>query len=303
MKIALTGATGLIGTKLYFKLGGQGHELTVISRDSENAEKVLPGASEYLTWNYRQANLRSDSLEGMDAVIHLAGSNIFGKRWSEDYKKEIFESRIISTKILVETMSGLKEKPECFISSSAVGYYGDSGNELLNESASSGSDFLAYVCKEWEKEARKADSSGIRTVNIRTGIVLDKNGGALARMMVPFKMFVGGPIGSGKQWFPWIHIDDLVNTYLFALKNDSIKEAVNAVSPNPVTMNGFAKALGQALHRPSVFKVPAPVLRIVLGESSESVLASIRAVPAKLSEHQFKFRFEELNSALKDLIK
>lgn len=302
MKITITGATGLIGQKLCRVLSSENHKLIIITRNSDKARKILPGDSEFLEWDFKNSNLSANLLEGTDTLIHLAGSNIFGKRWNKEYKKEIYDSRIISTRLILDTIRKLNPRPKSFICSSAVGYYGNSGNKILTEDASCGKDFLSQVCKEWEDETRKAELYGIRYVSMRTGIVLDKEGGALQQMLLPFKLFLGGPIGNGKQWFPWIHIDDLVNTYLFALKEE-INGPINAVSPNPVTMDDFAKTLGKILHRPSLFKVPPLVLKIALGESSNSVLASIRAVPSKLSGHNYKFKFEELNAALRDLMK
>ena len=305
MKIAITGATGLIGKKLCGILSIQGHSLTILSRNPAKAKAIVTGASEYVEWDYRNPGSWQYALEGVDSVIHLAGTNIFGKRWSASFKKEIMDSRKISTQNIVNALSNLKLKPKSLICASGINYYGDSGNKLLNEESDPGDDFLARVCIEWESEAGKASLLGIRVVNIRTGIVLDKNGGALARMMLPYKLFIGGPIGSGRQWFPWIHIDDLVNLYLFAVKDGSLNGGINGTAPSPVTMGTFAKSLGKVLHRPSLFKVPAFVLRIVIGESSEAITASVKAAPSKLFEEgrEFNFKFKDLDKALEDLLK
>lgn len=302
MKIAVTGATGLIGTKLCGELIKSGNSLIIFSGRSGRAKKIIPGASEYIPWNYRNPDEWGYAMEGVDGVIHLAGANISGKRWDKKYKEEILNSRKISTRNIVKVLSGLKKKPECFICSSGVNYYSESGDKILDENAGSGNDFLARVCVTWEEEAGRAAESGIRTVSIRTGVVLSREGGALPKMMFPFKMFAGGPVGNGRQWFPWIHIEDLVSIYLFALKERSINNAVNASAPNPVTMSEFAKTLGGEMKRPSFFKVPVFALRLVIGESAEAVTASMRTVPSKLSGQGFKFKFEYLDRALEDLI-
>ncbi len=302
MKIAVTGATGLIGTKLCGELIKAGNSLAIFSGNTARAKKIIPKASEYFSWNYRNPDEWGHALEGVDAVIHLAGANISGKRWSKEYKLEIFESRKISTQNIVKVISGLKKKPGCFICSSGVNYYGESGDNILDENAAVGNDFLAGVCAAWEEETGKASGYGVRTVSIRTGVVLSGEGGALPELMLPFKMFAGGPIGNGRQWFPWIHIDDLVNIYLFALNNGSVNNAVNATAPHPVTMNEFAGTLGKILKRPSFFRIPVFLLRLVIGESAEAVTASMRAVPSKLIGEGFRFKFEFLDPALRDLI-
>jgi len=263
----------------------------------------LPQVNNFVEWDYKNPDKWNNEIKGKDAVIHLAGANLFGKRWNDDYKSKILESRQISTRNIVNAIINAKTKPSTLICSSAVGIYGERGDELLTEDSSTGNDFLAQVCKTWEDEAAKVESAGVRRVSIRTGIVLSKNDGALKQMLLPFKFFVGGPLGNGKQWFPWIHIDDLIDSCIFSLDNPNVNGAVNGVSPNPVTMNEFAKVLGKALHRPSFFKVPVFALKIAVGEFAESILASIRAVPEKLIRNNFKFKFEGLNVALKDLLK
>jgi hypothetical protein len=303
MKIIITGATGLIGRTLCEKLISRGDGITVFSRNVEKAKKNLPQVNNFVEWDYKNPDKWDNEIKGKDAVIHLAGANLFGKRWNDDYKSKILESRQISTRNIVNAIINAKTKPSTLICSSAVGIYGERGDELLTEDSSTGNDFLAQVCKTWEDEAAKVESAGVRRVSIRTGIVLSKNDGALKQMLLPFKFFVGGPLGNGKQWFPWIHIDDLIDSCIFSLDNPNVNGAVNGVSPNPVTMNEFAKVLGKALHRPSFFKVPVFALKIAVGEFAESILASIRAVPEKLIRNNFKFKFEGLNVALKDLLK
>ncbi|MHB1687039.1 MAG: TIGR01777 family oxidoreductase [Ignavibacteriaceae bacterium] len=302
-RIIITGATGLIGTRLCKALIERGDEVTIFSTNISNARRKIPCAKNYVEWNYGMPLKWEKDVEGIDAIIHLAGANIFSKRWSNIYKKNILNSRIISTKNLVEAIKKTNPKPSVFISSSAVGYYGDKENELIDETSLPGNDFLANVCKQWEEEANQVEKLGVRHVSIRTGIVLNPNEGALKQMLLPFKLFVGGPIGSGRQWFPWIHMEDIIRIYLFALDNHIVNGAVNAASPNPVTMKDFAKALGKVLHRPSIFSVPKFAMKIVLGEVADVVTASQRVYPQKLIEYKYKFRFEKLNEALNDLLK
>ncbi len=301
-KIIITGATGLIGRKLCKALAELGNDLSIFTSSPENASKIIHHAKVFIRWDFNKVNEWEKYVENQDAVIHLAGASIAGKRWNENYKREIFNSRIVSTQNLVYAISKAQRKPTVFISSSATGYYGNKENDLLIENSNSGNDFLSNVCKAWESEAEKVEQLNVRRVSIRTGIVLSNEGGALKQLLTPFKFFVGGPLGSGTQWFPWIHIDDLVNIFLSTLDNTFFNGPVNAAAPNPVTMNQFARTLGKVLHRPSIFKVPLSALRIVLGESAEAVAASQRVIPKKLLDNGFKFQFENLEDALKDLL-
>ena len=302
-KIIITGATGLIGKRLCTAITARGDKLTILTGNTSKASTIIKGAQEFINWDYNKPAGWEKYIDGKDAVIHLAGASIAGKRWNDDYKKIIYDSRIVSTKNLVEAISKAQYKPAVFISSSATGYYGNAGDETLTEESKSGNDFLSEVCKAWEGEAAKAEHYNVRRVSIRTGIVLSKDGGALKQMLTPYKLFLGGPLGSGRQWFPWIHIDDLINIYLYALDNPSIVGAVNAAAPNPVTMNEFARTLGKVLHRPSIFRVPLPVLKIAAGKAAEAVAASQRAIPKKLLDNEFKFKFEFIAEALMDTLK
>ena len=302
MKIIITGATGLIGKSLCEKLISRGDTITVFTRSVDKAKKSLPQVKDFVEWDYENLDKWQSEINNVDAVIHLAGANLFGKRWNENYKRKILESRQNSTRNLVNVIANVENKPSTFICSSAVGIYGNRGDQLLTEKSALGNDFLAQVCKTWEAEAAKVETSGVRRVSIRTGIVLSTKEGALKQMLLPFKLFVGGPLGNGKQWFPWIHIDDLVNTFLFCLDNTNIKGAVNGVSPNPVRMSEFAKVLGKVLHRPSFFKVPVFVLKMIVGEFADSITASLRAVPEKLVQNNYNFKFEKLEAALEDLL-
>jgi uncharacterized protein (TIGR01777 family) len=254
-------------------------------------------------WDFRKPDDWKIELNGKDAVIHLAGANIGKRRWTEEYKKIIMESRSLSTKNLVKAFKDLKKKPRDFICASGVNYYGNHGDEILTEESSSGNHFMAEVCKAWETEASEAEQLGMRWVSLRQSPALDPETGALKEFLLPFKLFVGGPLANGKQWFPWIHIDDLVNIYIFVLDNSNIRGIVNASSPNPVRMSEFAGSLGKVLHRPSFFKVPKFLIRLIKGEIAESVTASMKVIPKRLLEYNFDFKFKDLESALRDLLK
>lgn len=302
-KIVITGATGLIGTQLCRTLINRGDEVTVFTRNIGSAKNIFGDKFTYVEWNYKNPNEWGRQLEDKDAVIHLAGANLFGKRWTAEYKKVILESRELNTRNLVSAIRSTKNRIKVFISSSAVGYYGSREDEILTEDSKLGHDFLAQVCDVWEKEAEKANEIGIRTAMLRQGIILSKDGGALTKFLTPFKFFIGGPLGNGKQWFPWIHIADLIEIYLFILDNAAISGAVNVVSSESVRMNEFAKTLGGVLNRPSIFKVPEFALRVLVGEAASTIVSSQRVIPKKLIDHGFKFKFENLEKALNDLLK
>lgn len=301
-KIIITGATGLIGRKLSKALIDRGYDIIIFSRNVSNAKTEIPGAYKYVSWDYKKPDQWQNELKEVHAVIHLAGANVFSRRWNTSYKDSILKSRTISTGNLVKAIKNSAVKPSVFISSSAVGYYGDKGDVAIDETSLSGGDFLASVCRKWEEEANQIEKIGVRNVCIRTGIVLNTNEGALKQMLLPFKLFVGGPIGNGKQWFPWIHIDDIVGIYLFSLDNTLIKGPVNAASPNPVLMKEFARILGSILHRPYLFSVPKFILRIVLGEVANVVTASQNIYPKKLIDNNYKFKFDNVRTALDDLL-
>jgi|WetSurMetagenome_2_1015567.scaffolds.fasta_scaffold09078_4 uncharacterized protein len=302
-KIVVTGATGLIGKKLAFALMQRGDEVIIFSRNMKKAKSIFPNAKECVEWNYKTPSLWENYLENCDAVIHLAGTNVFAKRWNDSFKKDILESREVSTQKLVEAIGNMQNKPLVFISASGVGYYGDGKDEILNEDSPSGNDFLAGVCKAWEKEAAKVETYSVRCIRIRTGLVLSPEEGALKQMLTPFKLFVGGPLGDGKQWASWLHIDDIVEIYLHAIDNPKVTGAINAASPNPVRMKKFAKTLGQVLNRPSLFPVPKFLLRIAVGEAAEVVIASQRINVKKLMSSGYNFKYTILDEAFKDLLK
>ncbi len=301
--IIVTGATGLIGTRLCNRLKDRGDKITVFSRNADKAQKIVKGAERYVEWDYHKPKSWSKYLNDCDTVVHLAGANVFGKRWNESYKKTILRSRTESTQNIVKAIESAGNKPSALICSSAVGYYGESGERELTEDSPSGKDFLAEVCVEWETAAAEAEKLNVRRVSIRTGIVLSPDDGALKQMLLPFKLFVGGPLGNGKQWFPWIHIDDLIDAYIFAIDNDNLNGPVNAAANNAVRMRELAQKLGEVLHRPSFFKVPHFALKLAIGETADVVLESQKVIPKKLLDNKFVFKFNDVETALKNLLR
>ena len=302
-RIVVTGATGLIGKKLALSLVHRGDEVIIFSRNAEKARSIFPKAKECVAWNYKTPSHWENYFKNSDAVIHLAGINLFSQRWNDSFKKKVLESREVSTKNIVEAIGKSSNKPSVFISASGIGYYGDSGDNILTEESPVGKDFLADVCKVWEREAAKIETYGVRSVRVRTGLVLSPDEGALKQMLPPFKYFIGGSLGSGKQWASWIHIDDIVGIYIHAIDNAKLKGAINAASPTPVRMQEFAKTLGHVLNRPSLFSVPKFVLKIVVGEAAEVVTASQRIDINKLLNSGYHFKFSNLEKALNNLLK
>ncbi|MCZ7608951.1 MAG: TIGR01777 family oxidoreductase [Ignavibacterium sp.] len=302
-KIIITGATGLIGQQLTIKLTDMGYKITIFTRNPDNAQKKLPNVHKVVKWEYDYVDEWLHELESVDAVIHLAGANISTKRWNKEYKKLLYDSRIISTKKLIEAIKTVERKPKVFITASAIGYYGNRSDEILTEESEAGKDFLANLCNDWEKEAKNVEQFGVRSVQIRTGLALSRNEGALKQMLPVFKYFIGGPLGNGKQWYSWLHIEDIINVYIKVLESEILSGPINAVSPNPVTMKKFAKILGEVLHRPSLFSVPKIILLLVIGQVAEVVTSSQRVVPEKLLNSSFKFKFEKLEDALRDILK
>ena len=300
-KIIITGATGSIGRKLVEALAARGDEVIVFTRDPENANKKIANSNKYVKWDFKNPDRWKKQLDGVDTVVHLAGANLGAKRWNEEYKKLAYNSRIISTRNLVEAIKSVEQKPKTFICSSAVGIYGDRYDEVLDETSSPGNDFLANLCKDWEKEAEKVEVLGVRRVSIRTGLVLSKGEGLMQKLYLPFKLFIGGPMGNGRQWFPWIHIDDIVGIYMHAIDNLNVNGAVNAASPGIVTNKEFSKTLGKVLSRPALLPVPKFALRIISGELGNYITDSQRISAEKILTSGYKFKFENLEEALRDL--
>lgn len=293
MKILITGATGFIGKPLAEKLLARGHEITRLSRSYGT-----PG----LHWDPIKRELHINRLEGYDAVIHLSGESIAG-RFTAEKKRKIMESRREGTQFLVESLLKLKNPPKHFISSSAIGYYGDRNDEELTESSGAGNDFLSEVCTAWEAASEPLKAKGIRVATIRTGIVLDPKGGALEKLLLPFKLGAGGPIGSGKQWWSWIMLEDLLNIYVYALENESVSGAVNALAPNATRNKEFVKALGKAMHRPSFMPLPAFAVKLLLGEMGTALLlTSQHVIPKKLTDAGFTFKYPNLEEGLESIL-
>lgn len=298
MNILITGGTGFVGNELRRMLLKEGHNLVIVTRSPKKYEDENAQNQKFVSW---EDDLVVE-MEKMDAVINLAGESIFGQRWTEEVKKRIMDSRIRSTERLVEAMEKAENRPEVFVSASASGYYGDRGGEVLTESEPPADDFLARVCVQWEKASHKAEEIGVRVVNPRIGIVLEKGGGALEKMVPAFQFFVGGPIGNGEQYMSWVHRTDLCKAIVFPLHNEEMSGPYNVNSPNPVTMNEFSKILGDVMGRPSIFRVPKFALNIILGEAAKPVTDSIRMQPKKLQVVGFEFRFQELEEALADIL-
>lgn len=297
MKILITGASGLIGTALQKSFKEKGYELLLASRKE-------PKSAAEIQWNAESGFTDPERLEGVDAIIHLAGENVSGLRWTEEKKAAIRDSRVSGTRSVVEAIAAMKQKPKVFIASSAIGFYGDRGDDVLVESSSPGTTFLADVCKAWETESRRAEDAGVRTVLMRIGIVLAKDGGALASMLTPFKFGVGGVVGSGKQWMSWIALDDVVRIFNFALETESLRGAVNVVAPKPVTNEEFTTTLGDVLYRPTILPLPAFAINMVFGEMGDALLlASTRVEPERLKNAGFAFETTNLRKALENAVK
>lgn len=295
MKIIVSGGTGFIGRALVQRLTSEGHKIIIFTRSEQNPNL---NSDRMTRWDAKTMGPWAKELEGADAVIHLAGESIVAKRWSPEQKIKIKNSRIHSTRILIEAIERCSVRPRVLINASAVGYYGNVREGSVTEDAPKGKGFLADVCEVWENEARQAEVLGVRTVYIRTGVVLEKDGGALSKMLPPFILYIGGPLGSGKQWFPWIHRDDVIEILIFIINHAAISGPVNVVAPHPVRMRKFCKTLGKALKRPSWAPVPAFVLRTLLGEMSEMLLEGQRAIPEKLLKAGYPFRYPKLDEAL-----
>ena len=295
MKVTVTGATGLIGTALVGALKARGDEVTVLSRNPDRAAREL--GVKAAAWDPLAEPAPAAAISGRDAVVHLAGEPV-AQRWSDEVKRSIRTSRDVGTANLVAGIAASEPRPAVLVSSSAVGYYGKHGDEIVTEDTPAGADFLAEVCVEWERRARGAEELGLRVVIVRTGVVLDANGGALKTMLPPFKAGVGGPVAGGKQYMPWIALDDIVGIYLAAIDESSWSGPVNGTAPNPVTNAEFSKALGRALNRPAVFPVPAFAIRALYGEMAEIVTEGQRAVPERTLGFGYDFRQPGLDAAL-----
>lgn len=304
-KIAITGATGLVGTRLVKLLTQNQHQIIVFTRNSSKAQKIFPASNfpniEIVQYTPQESGEWQDKISGCDAVINLAGEPI-SERWTSQHKKAILESRQIGTRKIVEAISKAEVKPQVLISGSAVGYYGTSETNVFDETSSSGNDFLAEVCQKWEAEATAVEEYGVRLVIIRIGIVLANGGGALGKMLTPFQMGAGGPIGTGRQWFSWIHRDDLVKIIIEALNRDDMKGVYNATAPNPVRMKDFCQTLGEVLNRPSWLPVPEFVLELLLGDGAIVVLEGQKVIPKKTQSFNIQYQYPEIRSAIQEIV-
>jgi uncharacterized protein len=298
MKILMTGSSGLVGTALTESLCGAGHTVCRLLRPRSEPQAAGPRASVAVRWDPKTGELEG-SAAGADAVVNLAGTSIASGRWTAQRKRDLYKSRVDTTRALVKAIGQLDPRPRVLVSASAVGYYGNSGDEELTEESAAGEDFLSGLARDWEQEALRAESLGIRVVCLRFGVVLAKEGGALPRMLPPFRLGAGGRLGSGKQWMSWLTLAEAVLIAQFALENESLRGSVNAVSPNPVTNREFTAVLAQALHRPTILPAPAFALRFVLGEMADALLlVSQRAVPKRLSSCGYRFVHPNLLGAL-----
>jgi uncharacterized protein len=301
MKIIITGGTGFLGQPLATALAADGHEVIVLARrpGSARADRIR-----VLQWTPGSADGPwSAAVDGADAIVNLAGEPIAGSRWSPQRKRLILKSRVEATRTLADAVRAAKRPPAVFISGSAVGYYGSCGEEVITEAVAPGSDFLAWVCVAWETEAAAIASPSTRVTCLRTGLVLEKDGGALSKMLTPFRLGAGGRLGSGRQYWPWIHRRDWVALVQWVLATPAATGPLNATAPNPVTNSDFASALGRVLHRPAILPAPAFALRLALGEMAEGLLLSgQRAVPNKAERLGFRFAFTHLEDALRDIL-
>ena len=297
MRVLVSGSHGMIGSHLVEALAQAGHEVVCLVR----SKRVGPNE---VSWDPANGIIDADGLEGIEAVIHLAGSNIAARRWSRAIKREIRDSRVNGTRLLCQALADMKKPPATFISASAIGFYGDRGKKLVDEGSPAGSGFLPSVCKAWEEASAVLQKSGIRVVHMRIGIVLSPEGGALAKMLPSFKLGIAGHIGNGQQFMSWISLDDVVGAILYALETSSLSGPINVVAPDPVTNHNFSKTLGHVLHRPTILPLPAFALRTALGEmADELLLSSTRVKPAKLLAAGYKYRYPELTGALRHLLR
>lgn len=300
MKALVTGATGFVGRRLLEQLD----QPIVLSRDASRAKRQL---AEFdvtaFSWQPTEEMPPAEAFDGVDVIFHLAGDPVAEGRWNAAKKKRIEESRIVGTRNLVQRLSELENRPRVLVSASAVGYYGSRGDETLDESASHGSGFLSDVCIGWEREAQRAAELGVRVVSVRVGIVLGKGGGALGRMLLPFKLGLGGRLGNGKHWMPWVHLDDLVGLLLHAAETEEVSGPMNGVAPNSVTNRDFTSALAVAVHRPALFPAPKFALRAAFGEFANDLFASQRVVPRVALDSGYEFQFPEINGALQKIVR
>lgn len=305
MKLAITGATGFVGSRLVERLHAQGDQVLVFTRNPTSAQRVFPHEVypnvEVVAYSPTESGAWQNAIAGCDAVVNLAGESIAQGRWTPQRKQEIFQSRQIGTQKIVEAIAKANPKPKVLVNASAIGYYGTSETDTFDESSSSGNDFLAEVCRAWEAEAQKALDYDVRLVILRFGIVLGM-GGAIARMVTPFKLFAGGPIGTGRQWFSWIHRDDLVNLIITAIKREDIQGVLNATAPDPVRMAEFCQTMGEVMNRPSWLPVPNFAIEALLGDGAIVVLEGQKVLPQRAQAYDFEFQYPNVKQALTEIL-
>lgn len=301
MKIAIAGATGFVGSRLVAQLQAQGHQVIILTRSPQQASNRF-GQAQIVGYNPLKSGEWQQSISGCDAVINLAGEPIAEKRWTPAQKRSILDSRQLGTQKIVEAIDLATIKPQVLINASAIGYYGTSETSKFDETSPAGTDFLAEVCAAWETAAQSVTANGTRVVIFRLGIVLGENGGALGKMLAPFSAFVGGPIGSGNQWFSWIHRDDVVKLIIAALNDTKMQGVYNATAPNPITMTEFAQTLGTVMNRPSWLPVPNFVLEAMLGEGAIVVLQGQQVVPTRTLAQGFDFQYSTIEPALTAIV-
>jgi uncharacterized protein (TIGR01777 family) len=305
MRVFVTGGTGLIGLRLVHKLIGRGDQVVVLTRRYAAARQMLGPECNLSEGDPTQPGEWMSTLADCDAVVNLVGENIFARRWRSKFKDLLFTSRVTSTQNVVQAMSQKSahtgSRPKVLVNASAIGYYGVHGDEELSEGSPPDADFMANICVEWEKVARAAESFGTRCVVVRIGVVLDRQGGALAKMLTPFKLFVGGPVGNGRQWMSWIHHEDMTGLLLLALDRNDATGPLNATAPNPVTNRDFSKALGRALHRPAFLPTPRFALRFGLGEVANVITTGQRVLPKRALGLGYQFQYPTIEAALQQL--
>lgn len=307
MRVLITGGTGLIGSELTNNLCADGHDVIILSR-SGTSDTFLPSRAQLVKWDGRTAEGWGRLVNEVDAIVNLAGESISGAnpvsgRWTAARKRRIVDSRVQAGQAIVQALKGATKRPEVLVQASAVGYYGPHGDEPVTEDTAPGNDFLADVCKQWEASVAGVEALGVRLAIIRTGVVLSSGGGALPFMALPFRYFVGGPLGSGKQYVPWIHEEDQINAIRFLLEHQSMRGAYNVSAPKPVTNADFSKAIGRALRRPSYMPAPEFAIRLVLGEFATLIVDGQRQIPRRLQQSGFRFQYEDVDTALKDLLR
>ncbi len=300
MKILVTGATGFVGQRVVKQLIEGGDEVVVLTRNIAKGALHLGSKPRYFQWLDTTTPPPAEAFEGVEGVINLMGEGIADKRWDEAQKKKIYDSRIVATNQLIEGIRALPKKPKVFVSASAIGVYGNRGSEDINEQSSTADDFLARICKDWEVAAFKARELGLRVAVVRTGVVIGKDGGALKKMLPIFKLGAGGPVGSGKQYMSWIHVEDIAGMYVQAVRDTSVEGVLNGTSPYPATSKEFARQLGKTLGRPAFAPAPAFALKLVFGEMSQVLLDGQKVLPVRFKERKFRFRFPTLEMALKE---